>query len=91
MKWVEIIQLRSLGETRRALLVELKKMAASMGDHPGGLSLEIYSHTALKSDFVIIISGESEEVGLPQNTPGVHLAYLLKEFGLVNCSLWLEA
>ncbi len=90
MKWVEIIQVRSLGKHWQALMVELSNLAASKENDLETHSLKIYKHAAIEGDHLVVISGESEDVASNHNTPGVHLVYLLKEFAMVDRSLWVE-
>jgi hypothetical protein len=90
MKWVEIIYLRSVGKQQKALIHDLKKQAALIDQTSGLVGVKIYHHATLNRDLAIMIHGKSDELKMLDNTLGLHLESLLKEFGLVNRSVWVE-
>ena len=54
----------------------------------GSVSFHLYRHATLESDFTIHVHHESSALEIPQT--GKALASFLKDFGLVNYSLWTK-
>ncbi len=90
MKWVEIIYLRSAGSRQKHLIDELKEQTEAIRQSPEITNLEIFHRHNLDSDLMIMIQGESIAASREENGLGLHLESLLKAFGLVNRSLWME-
>ena len=88
MKWIEIIRLRSVGkdsELLEELLMSMDKVGQS-----GLVEMKTYHHAALGSDLSIHLHWESEQPEQNGSSLGLHLAQALKEFGLVDHSIWVE-
>ncbi len=90
MKWVEIIYLRSAGSRQKHLIDELKDQTEAIRQSPDITNMEIFHRHNLDSDLMIMIQGESTAAHHKENGLGLHLESLLKAFGLVNRSLWME-
>jgi hypothetical protein len=88
MKWLEIIKLRSAGKDS-GLLEELL-LSVGKSSHSGLRKMKTYHHVALELDLSVHLHWESvrpEQNGSPL---GLHLAQALKEFGLIDHSVWIE-
>jgi len=90
MKWIEIIYVRSAGAQQKTLMKELKKHIDAIADTPDITELKLYRHLILKNDLVIMFHGQSNRLDAYENPLGLHLEDLLKEYGLVNRSVWVE-
>ena len=90
MKWIEVIQLRSISCDRESLKTELQKLVNEVEKEKKKQAIKIYNRALLSTDFCIQIvydSNNAENCGSPL---GLHLVSALKDFGLVNHSIWIE-
>ncbi len=88
MKWLEVIKLRSSGKDYRSL----EELLLSVGkfNQSGLAETKTFRHAALESDWSVYLHWESERPE-PNGSPlGLHLTRALKEFGLIDHSVWVE-
>ncbi len=88
MKWLEIIKLRSVGrnsELLKELLLSINKFNQS-----GLVELKTYHHAVLETDLSVHLHWESERPEQNGSNLGLRLAQALKEFGLIDRSIWVE-
>jgi len=90
MKWLEIIELRSVDHNRDLLLSQLHELSNEMDEETGKQMVTTYGCVKFGSDFSIHLVHHSEEVEYGGSSLGIRLASALKEFGLVNHSIWVE-
>ena len=90
MKWVEIIVLRSAGSNRKLLESELTKLIAQADKKNERPEIMVYSRVLIDTDFSIQIINDSDKVENSGSQLGLCLVSALKEFGLVNHSIWIE-
>jgi hypothetical protein len=88
MKWLEVIKLRSAGGSL-GLLEELL-LPLSGSNQSGLVEMKTYRHAALENDLSVHIHWESERPEQNGSALGFRLVQALKEFGLVDHSVWLE-
>ena len=87
MRWIEIIQVRTVGESALDALAEL--LCHSLEDE--GLEVTVYRHATVPTDLAVHLAHETGGDGAPDRTLGERLAATLGELGLVSHSLWVEA
>ena len=90
MKWLEIIELRSADGNRKLLELRLKKLINEIDKEPKKQAFKTYTRVMIDTDFSIHLMHDSikpEYIGSPI---GLRVASALKEFGLVNHSVWIE-
>ncbi len=88
MKWLEVIKLRSAEKDSRSmeeLLLSVRKFIQN-----GLVETKIFRHAALESDWSIHLRWESERPERNGSPLGLHLDRALKEFGLIDHSVWVE-
>lgn len=90
MTWIEVIQLRSVDIDRKLLEAKLQALANDVNKTPEKWSLMVYHREMIDTDICLVLShsGEKEKIG--GSRLGLRLVAALKEFGLVNHSIWLE-
>jgi len=90
MKWVEIIKLRVAESNRESLERQLTELISKV-DHHGGMSdIKLYHNAVVDSDLSIHLywkAGKAEPQG---SATGLCLIHVLKEFGLISHSVWVE-
>jgi hypothetical protein len=93
MKWLEVIELRAVGSNRELLESHLQKLMHHMDEEAGTQAINMYRRVMIDSDVSIHLVYDSDDVkksGGPLSSLGLQLASGLKEFGLVNHSVWIE-
>jgi hypothetical protein len=88
MKWLEVIKLRSAGGSS-GLLEELL-LPISGSNQSGLVGMKTYRHATLENDLSLHIHWESERLEQNGSALGLRLAQALKEFGLIDHSVWVE-
>lgn len=88
MKWLEVIKLRLAGGGE-SLLEELLRLIPEIGQS-GLVEMKTYRHAALETDFSLHLHWESKNPDQNGSTLGLRLAQALKEFGLIDHSIWIE-
>lgn len=90
MKWLEIIELRTADSNRELLESRLRELLNEVDMETKQQTIKAYSHTLICTDFSIHLFHESKTVEHFGSGLGLRLASALREFGLVNHSIWLE-
>lgn len=88
MKWLEIINLRSTDGNREMLESTLQKLFDQVEKEKQGV--RTYRRVMIDSDFSIHLHYDSENPDTVGSPLGLRLASALKQFGLVNHSIWKE-
>ena len=88
MKWVEVIKLRSAG-IGVGLQEELLLPAGDPRQN-GPVKMKAYRHAGLDTDWSVHLLWESERPEQNGSTLGIRLARAMKEYGLVDHSVWIE-
>ena len=90
MKWLEIIELRSVGSSRMLLESQLQSLINEVNQESSQQKIKLYSHKAVETDFSIHLLHDSKEIDIRESSLGLRLASALKKFGLVNHGVWVE-
>ena len=90
MKWLEIIEIRTGGNTEKALRKVLQKLASEVLHDPERPEVGIFSNYTLDSDYSIHLMHEQSKPDSMGSVLGLHIAASLKEYGLVNHHVWCE-
>jgi hypothetical protein len=88
MKWLEIIKLRSVkrdSELLKEFLLPIDKFSQS-----GLVEMKTYYHAVLETDLSVHLHWESERPEQNGSPLGLRIAQALKEFGLIDRSIWIE-
>ena len=90
MKWLEIIELRSVEKNRELLQAELKKLINEVDNEARKEAVLVYHRIMLDTDFSIHLLHDSKNVENSGSPLGLHIVSSLKSYGLVNHSIWVE-
>ncbi|MCP4367876.1 MAG: hypothetical protein GY797_07160 [Deltaproteobacteria bacterium] len=90
MKWIEIIGIRSVESHRKILESELQRLIDEMDKGRKKQVTMAYRRSFINTDFSIHIHNDTKKVENGGSRLGLCLANALKEFGLVNHSIWFE-
>lgn len=90
MKWAEVIVLRAAGSNREALESKLRKLIGDVEKEKKREAIKVYSRVLIDTDFCIRITHSSNQIKNGGSKLGLRIVSALKEFGLVNHSIWTE-
>ena len=89
MKWIEVILLRSMEANRETVESKLRRLIEMDSKTDNQRMVQVYCRALVESDFCIHLVHDSEEVEHNGSRLAVRLINALKEFGLVNHSVWV--
>ena len=89
MRWLEVIKLRAAGNGE-GVLDELLRQMDKAGQDRGLVEIKTYRHAALETDLSLHLHWESERPEQNGSILGLRLAQALKEFGLIDYSIWIN-
>jgi rhamnogalacturonyl hydrolase YesR len=90
MKWIEIIELRSTGNTRKQLERHLQEFIDQMEKKSEKHTVKLYTSMMTDTDFSIHLFHDSSKVKNRGSSLGIRLVSALKFYGLVNHTIWIE-
>jgi hypothetical protein len=90
MKWLEIIELRAVDRNQELLNSQLQELIDEVNMESRKQAIKFYCRVMVDSDFSIHLFHNSEMVEKGGSQLGLRLASALREFGLVNHSIWIE-
>ena len=90
MKWLEIIELRTGSGDRLALERYLKRLRHDLERDPNHPDFRIYGNSEVDSDLSIHLLHSAKNPDPKQSPLGYHIASMLRTFGLVSHTTWLE-
>jgi len=90
MKWLEIIELRSADSNRERLESKLQKLIDQVAEEKKKQRIMAYTRVLIDTDFSIHLFHDSNKVENSGSSLALRLASALKEFGIINHSIWIE-
>jgi hypothetical protein len=90
MAWLEIIEIRAMGNNREILKSQLQDLINDLSKEVELWSVRIYRQVMLETDFSIHLFHESENPETGCSSICSRLVSSLKDFGFVNHTVWIE-
>jgi hypothetical protein len=90
MKWIEIITLRSAGETQRNMITEFLKQVEHASKQCQPQDVRVYRHASVETDLSVHIYWDRANVAQPRSNLGDLLIRAARDFGMVSTSVWIE-
>lgn len=90
MKWLEVIELRSVEKDLELLKSQLKRLTTDIEKEHKMQVIMIYCRLLIDTDFSIHIFHDRDKVDNEGSSLGLRIASALKEFGLVNHKILIE-
>ena len=90
MKLLEIIEFRSAESNRIKLEKQLNNLLEEILIAEEAQKIKIYNRLRVDNDFSIHLFHDSKKVENTGSQLGLRISSALKEFGLVNHSVWIE-
>ena len=95
MRWVEIITLRSPEKIKNQFVDELlngvRESDSPTDTHKGLVEIRVYHHSVVETDLSMHIYWKSEPGSQDRSPLGLRLSSALRNLGLLNHSVWVEA
>lgn len=85
MKWLEIIELRSVGKHQAQVEKGLADLTAGAGPE-----INVYRSLTVNTDWSIHLHYESDRDDIRESSLGLRMAEALREFGLIHHSVWVR-
>jgi hypothetical protein len=90
MRWTEIITLRYFIDAFDRLDKDLISFLKEKCENRELINVRIYRHESIKTDLSIHFQWESARANSMGSDEAHHMIQFLKEYGLVNHSVWVE-
>ena len=90
MKWIEIIALRTSTGNRNALEQYLSSLCNDLVGIHNQSTVRIYENRDVDSDLSILLFHSTKKTNQKQSQLGYQIASMLRSFGLVSHTSWLE-
>jgi len=90
MKWLEVIELRSVGSNQELLESHLQMLIDEVEKEASKQTIKSYRRVMIDTDFSIHLVHDSTEGENSASPLGLRLTSALKEFGMVNHRIWVE-
>jgi hypothetical protein len=90
MKWLEVIELRSVNCNKELLESQLLELIDEVEKAASKQTIKSYRRVMIDTDFSIHLCHDSTEGENRASPLGLRIASALEEFGMVNHSIWIE-
>ena len=90
MKWIEIIEIRSTGDTLKQLEKHIQEIIDQVEKKSEKQTVKLYACMKIETDLSIHLLHDSSEAIKRGNSLGLRLVSALKSYGLVNHTIWIE-
>ena len=90
MKWLEIIELRSVRNGDVLEKLSLSEFAGPADFGPEPVERKLYRHGFIETDYSVHLVYESERIPASGMPFSLRLAAALEEFGLVSHNVWFR-
>ena len=88
MKWIEFMKVQASGNQGQTAEPKLLELIADLKQIPGLLEADVYDRASAYGDFAVLLLWDTEQPQDEGSREGLNLKQLLKQFGLVNHSVW---
>jgi hypothetical protein len=90
MKWIEVIEVRSVSSSREEVESQLRKLVEEVSGEIDRRAIKTFYRPLLDTDFAVHLIHESEDMDNMGSSLGQHLVSCFKESGLVSHRTWIE-
>ncbi len=91
MKWIEIIEIRTMSRDRKLLESQLQSIIEEAKQESELMAVEIYNNLTVETDLSIHIFHDSKKADVSGSPLGLRLMSIIREYGLVSHSTWISA
>ena len=88
MKWMEFMKVQTAGTQGQTAMPRLLELTANLKKTPGLLESGVYNQASGYGDFAVLLLWDTDQPQQEGSMEGLNLQQILKQFGLVNHSVW---
>ena len=88
MKWLEVIHIRTGGNSTQKLVSGLTQMLTDLERETNTPQISLFRHSALPSEFSVHIHHQDGPLPLEKSSTGLRLVSFLRELGMINHTIW---
>ncbi len=90
MSWLEVIHLRSAAQETKKLLTTVQHLVADAEKEGSCRKIRMYRRILVSTDLSIILHHDTSKEDKSGSSLGLRMVSALKEFGMVNHTVWSE-
>ena len=90
MKWIELIEVRSVGHQRELVETSVQELVLEVQRERTDQRISSYRRSVVHTDFSIHLFHDSDSVEQSGSQLGLRIASALSAFGSVNHKIWIE-
>jgi hypothetical protein len=90
MKWIETIEIRAKHNSKELLESQLRNFLDEIQENEKGQTIRVLSRMNLDTDYLVLLWNDAAQVKQDGSPLGHQLVSFLKDFGMVNHSVWSE-
>jgi len=91
MQWMEEIKLRIAGEDPGLVEGKIMKLIRDIGNNGSMKEIKLYHSALVDNDMSVQLHWETAKTEPQGSAMGLCLVHVLREFGLISHSVWVEA
>ena len=90
MRWLEFIKVQAAATQGQAAVPKLLDLVSDLKKTPGLVEASVCGHASDYGDFAILLLWDTDQSQRRGSLVGLNLNQVLKKFGLVSHSVWIE-
>ena len=90
MRWIEVIKLRIAEKNPELIEQTIFKLITDVNNNGSMVEIKMYRHAMLDNDMSVHLHWESERAEPRGSATGLCLLHVLKDYGLISHSVWVE-
>jgi hypothetical protein len=90
MNWIETIEIRTKHNSKELLESQLRKILDEIRENGQKRKIRVFSKINLETDYLVLLEDDSVQIAQEGSSLGHQLVSFLKDFGMVNHSVWNE-
>ena len=90
MKWMEVVKLRIAEKKQESVEQEVVKLIKELGDKGNMKDIKLYHNAVVDNDLSVHLCWETDNAEPQGSATGLCLVHVLKEYGLISHSIWVE-
>ncbi len=90
MKWLEIIEFRTIDNGDWIDALDLERQIADLRREQRPINVKVFRHGTVETDFSLHLHCDSNEPEIHGSMLGIKLVSILKDFGMVNHNIWVD-
>jgi hypothetical protein len=90
MQWMEVVKLRIAEKNPESVEKEVVKLIKELGNNGSMKDIKLYRNALVDNDLSVHLLWETDNAEPQGSATGLCLVHVLKEYGLISHSVWVE-